>query len=64
MSGGRYPARRKTMGQDEPSRAGVGLIGWLLVCLIAFISYKVLSSGSRKNKRYFRRKVKPLPLPK
>lgn len=65
MSGGRCPTCGKTMGQVEPSKAGMGLIGWLLVGLIAFISYKVLSSGSRKgSKRYFRRKVRSLPIPR
>lgn len=64
LAGTRCPTCGKTLGQAEPSRAGMGIIGWIIVGLIAFISYKVLSSGTkRKVKRYFR-KVKELPIPR
>lgn len=59
------PSCGRKLGQYEPSKAGMGIIGWILVALIVFTSYKVLSSSGRKEtKRYFRRKVKSLPIPR
>jgi hypothetical protein len=60
----RCPTCGKNLGQVEPSRFSMGIIGWIIMGLIAFVGYKMLlSPDGKKTKRYFR-KVKPLPIPR